>query len=101
MKCTNSNQQITVACVVRNKAAGLLSFVPVLLLLCASVARAQDRQSMPVPTSELGRENLSWVAASAADTNTVWKRDSGLLVELKRWAAKDATGHGQITSEPD
>src|SRR6266404_829621 len=101
MKCTNSNQQITVTRVVRNRAAGLLSFVPVLLLLCASVARAQDRQSMPVPTSELGRENLSWVAASAADIKTVLQRDSGLMVELKRWVAKDATGHGQIISESD
>src|SRR5258708_3886878 len=101
MKCTNSNQQITVTRVVRNRAAGLLRFVPVLFLLCASVARAQEHQSMPVPTSELGRENLSWVAASAADIKTILQRDPGLMVELKRWVAKDATGHGQIISESD
>jgi len=89
---------MSVTRIVRNKAAGLLSFVSVLLLLCATVGRAQDRQSTPVPTSELGRENLSWVAASAADIKTVLQRDPGLLVELKRWVAKDATGHGQIIS---
>jgi protein involved in polysaccharide export with SLBB domain len=98
MKCTSSNQQIIVTRVVRNKAAGLLSFVPVLLLLCASVTRAQDRQATPVPTSELGRENLSLVAASPGDIKTVLQRDPGLMVELKRWVAKDATGHGQIIS---
>jgi polysaccharide biosynthesis/export protein len=101
MKCTNSNHQMTPTRVDRNKAVGLLSFVPLLILLCASVARAQEHQSTPVPTSELGRENLSWVAASAADIKTVLQRDPGLMVELKRWVAKDATGHGQIISESD
>jgi len=99
MKCTNSNHQMTATRVDRNKAMGLLNFVPLLILLCASVARAQEHQSTPVPTSELGRENLSWVAASAADIKTVLQRDPGLMVELKRWVAKDATGHGQIISE--
>jgi polysaccharide biosynthesis/export protein len=101
MKCTNSNQQMSVTRIVRNKAAGLLSLVPLLLPLCASVARAQEHQSMPVPTSELGRENLSWVAASAADVKTILLKDPGLMVELKRWVAKDATGHGQIISDSD
>jgi protein involved in polysaccharide export with SLBB domain len=86
---------------IARKAVGLLSLVPLLIPLCAGVARAQDRQSTPVPTSELGRENLSWVAASAADIKTVLQRDPGLMVELKRWVAKDATGHGQIISESD
>src|SRR6266851_10315804 len=98
MKCKISNQQMTVTRVVGSKAANLLSLVPVLLLLCATVARPQDRQSTPVPTSELGRENLSLVAASPGDIKTVLQRDPGLMVELKRWVAKDATGHGQIIS---
>jgi polysaccharide export outer membrane protein len=41
------------------------------------------------------------VAASAADVKTVLVRDSGLMVELKRWVAKDATDHGQIVSDSD
>jgi polysaccharide biosynthesis/export protein len=100
MKCTNSNQPMTVMHVVR-KAASLLSLAPVLLLFWGSLASAQDRQSTPIPTSELGRENLSWVAASAADIKAFLQKDVGLMVELKRWVAKDATGHGQIISEAD
>ena len=98
MKCRNSNQQITITRVIGNKAAGLLTFVPVLLLLCGSLAHAQDRQSTAVPTSELGRENLSYAAASPADLRAVLQKDPGLMVELKRWVAKDATSHGQIIS---
>jgi protein involved in polysaccharide export with SLBB domain len=100
MKYTNSTQQMTVTRVHRNKAAGLFSFL-VVMFLCAGVGRAQDHQSTPVPVSELGRENLSRVAASAADVKAVLLRDAGLMVELKRWVAKDATGHGQIISESD
>src|SRR5437879_810962 len=72
--------------------------------LACSAARSQDRSagsSTVVQVSELGRENLSRVAASAADIKTVLLKDTGLLVELKRWVAKDATGHGQIISDGD
>ena len=41
------------------------------------------------------------VAASASDIKAVLLKDTGLLVELKRWVAKDATGHGQIVSDAD
>jgi protein involved in polysaccharide export with SLBB domain len=78
----------------------LASFSSVFCLMdTASVA--QDWQSPTVQTSELGRENLSRVAASAADIKAVLLKDTGLLVELKRWVAKDATGHGQIISDAD
>src|SRR5246127_2520727 len=66
--------------------------------------RSQERtttSSGVVQSSELGRENLSRVAASAADIKAVLLKDTGLLVELKRWVAKDATGHGQIISDGD
>jgi len=49
----------------------------------------------------LGRENLSRVAASPADIKTILVKDTGLMVELKRWVAKDATSQGQIISEAD
>jgi polysaccharide biosynthesis/export protein len=71
------------------------------LSLCCSASGAQDRRPSPIPNSELGRENLSRVAASAADIKTVLVKDTGLMVELKRWVAKDATTHGQIISETD
>src|SRR6266849_4500574 len=71
------------------------------LALAGTVVRAQERTSNPVQGSELGRENLSRVAASTADVKAVLLKDTGLLVELKRWVAKDATGHGQIISDGD
>ena len=54
-----------------------------------------------MPSSELARENLSRVAASAAEIKTILVKDMGLMVELKRWVAKDATSQGQIISESD
>jgi polysaccharide biosynthesis/export protein len=71
------------------------------LVLCCSASRAQDRRPTPMPTSDLGRENLSRVAASAADIKTILVKDPGLMVELKRWVAKDATAHGQMISDAD
>src|SRR5580693_138638 len=62
---------------------------------------AQDRQRPVMPSSELGRENLSRVAASAAEIKTILVKDTGLMVELKRWVAKDATSQGQIINEAD
>jgi len=81
----------------------LLGAVCFFALACGA-ARSQDRtapSSNVVQSSELGRDNLSRVAASAADVKAVLLKDTGLLVELKRWVAKDATGHGQIISDAD
>jgi polysaccharide export outer membrane protein len=83
----------------------LLGMTLLFALACTAAARSQERNptssSNIVPSSELGRENLSRVAASAADIKAVLLKDTGLLVELKRWVAKDATGHGQIISDSD
>jgi polysaccharide export outer membrane protein len=83
-----------------------LVFVIFVFALASTATRSQDRTSTStsspeVPRSELGRENLSRVAASAADVKAVLLKDTGLLVELKRWVAKDATGQGQIISDAD
>jgi polysaccharide export outer membrane protein len=72
------------------------------LSLCCSVTRGQqDRRPAPMPNSDLGRENLSRVAASASDIKMVLTKETGLMVELKRWVAKDATTHGQIIVDAD
>ena len=87
----------------RPRAWRLLGVVCFVALTCTAV-RSQDRTATApgaVPSSELGRDNLSRVAASAADVKAVLLKDTGLLVELKRWVAKDATGHGQIISDAD
>jgi len=49
--------------------------------------------------SDIARENLARVAASASQLQAVLVRDPGLLVELKLWVAKEATDNGQIVED--
>jgi len=49
--------------------------------------------------SELAKENLSRVAASSFQIRAVLVKDTGLLVELKRWVAKEATDNGQVVED--
>ncbi len=87
-----------------------------LLLLCViSFAAAQEqvpnlRRTTPPPdvpvasqqvVSELAKDNLDRVAASAGQLKAVFALDAGLLVELKRWMAKEASDNGQIISDDD
>ena len=63
---------------------------------------AQTSQQRPVMAqSELARQNMSRVAASVGQLAVIFHRDPGLLMELKRWIAKDATDHGQLISDED
>ena len=83
-----------------------LFMVTGLLLLVvwfAPAARAQQRNNNPsnIPTTDLALQNLNQVAASAAEIKAVLIKDAGLMVELKRWVAKDATDHGQIVGESE
>jgi hypothetical protein len=88
----------------RRSAAG---FLTTLLGCCIAansssvMAQGQNQRPAPTPSSELGRENLSRVAASAGEIKAVLVKDAGLMVALKYWVAKDATEHGQIVSESD
>src|SRR5579859_6804030 len=73
-----------------------------IVVFCCNSARAQNQR--PVSTaspSDVGQANMSLVAASPAEIKTVLVKDTGLMVELKRWVAKDATDHGQIIAESD
>ena len=60
---------------------------------------------VPLPseqlTSELTRDNLNLVAASAAQIKAVLVRDTGLMVEVKRWIAREASDNGQVIAEED
>ena len=49
--------------------------------------------------SDLAQQNLKHVAASAAQIRVVLAKDEGLLVELKRWVAKEATDNGQVVDD--
>jgi len=48
---------------------------------------------------DFAQENLSRVSASAAQIRAVLVKDEGLLVELKRWIAKEATDSGQVVED--
>src|SRR5215469_15158213 len=52
----------------------------------------------PVP-SDLAAENLTRVGASPAQLQAVFVKDPGLLVELKRWIAKEAADYGQVVDD--
>jgi protein involved in polysaccharide export with SLBB domain len=82
---------------IARRCAGLLAASSIFCF----AARAQTERPNPMPSSELGRENLSRVAASAGEIKAILFKDAGLMVALKFWVAKDATEHGQIVSETD
>src|SRR5580658_8114714 len=81
-------------------ARGLICALIALGLGCGAT-RAQNQRPAPTSGSDLGRDNLSRVAASATELKSVLLTEVGLMVELKRWVAKDATDHGQIISDLD
>jgi protein involved in polysaccharide export with SLBB domain len=58
---------------------------------------AQDNR-MP-DQSDLAKGNLGRVAASSVQIKAVLVNDAGLLVELKRWVAKEATDNGQVVED--
>src|SRR5712692_2747264 len=81
------------------------------LLLCAPAYGQQQDEKRRVPRtgagvgyrgqepSELSQENLKRGAASAGRIREVLIKDAGLLVELMRWVAKEATDNGQIVDD--
>lgn len=81
------------------------------LMFCASLsAQQQEEKQTPVrnpgtpgyrvrESSDLAQENLDHVAASATQIRTVLAKEEGLLVELKRWVAKEATDNGQVVDD--
>jgi len=85
-----------VACV------GVLSVGPVLAGQVSQRTSTQeaDWQSRSSPhLSDLAKDNLNRVAASAAQIRAVLVKDAGLLVELKRVVAKEATDEGQVVED--
>src|SRR5580700_8496033 len=63
-------------------------------------SREQGRNDYGVQqTPDFAQENLGRVAASATQIRAVLVKDEGLLVELKRWVAKEATDNGQVVED--
>ena len=95
----------------RNKLKKSILCLALTLLFCGS-AFAQQPTDTQRRTSEQGRneygveqppdltqENLGRVAASAIQIRSLLSKDEGLLVELKRWVAKEATDSGQVVED--
>src|SRR6202165_703472 len=87
---------------------GVLASFFVLTFCATSQAQENDRQKAPrdpassfrsPELSDLAKENLDRVAASADQLKEVLVKDAGILVELKRWVAKEATDNGQIVED--
>ena len=80
-------------------------FFAALLFFCSIVpavsSRAQESNNHQTNISDLASQNLRQVAASAVDIKSVLVKDPGLMVELKRWVAKDSTEHGQIVGSTE
>lgn len=68
--------------------------------LCVQLSWSQSTEQAP-PISELERRNMSLAAASAAQIKDVLARDPGMMVEVKRWIAKEASDRGQIIVASD
>ena len=62
-------------------------------------AHYADPPARSSEVSDLAKENLARVAASASQLQAVLVRDPGILVELKLWVAKEATDNGQIVED--
>jgi protein involved in polysaccharide export with SLBB domain len=98
------------------KSRGRMLLVPALMLGLVGVTTAQQppkRTSATADTptdtptkappiqSDLAKENLDRVAASPAEIKGVLIKDPGLMVELKRSIAKEASDNGQIVGDED
>src|SRR5438309_7738266 len=95
----------------QNKLKETICCLALAFLFCAP-AFAQQQADRQRKTSEQGRndyggeqssgltqENLDRVAASAGQIGSVLVRDEGLMVELKRWVAKEASDSGQVVDD--
>jgi len=79
-----------------------------LLILCQGMYAQTDRSNArrsdspgnrTADLSDLAKDNFNRVAASSIQIRTVLLKDAGLLVELKRWVAKEATDNGQVVED--
>lgn len=79
--------------------AGLRRAASFALVLLISFPLVGAQQQSTAPPSDLATGNLDRVAAPTTQIEEVLRKEPGLLVELKRWVAKEATDHGQIVED--
>ncbi len=85
------------------KARAICSTITILFvaLLFSCPAFSQQARQAPGQDSELTKENLARVGASALQIQGVLRQQPGLMVELKRWVAQEAASNGQIVKDSD
>lgn len=87
-------------------------FVPLVVAAFCVSAQPQEIDRQPQPSnggsrranqevSELQEGNLLRVAASPSQVQEVLVSEPGILVELKRWVAREASDNGQIVNDED
>ena len=84
------------------RCAVLLLFCPWMHGQVTQSARPQQSDSLrnrAPELSDLAQDNLNRVAASSVQIREVLLKDAGLLVELKRGVAKEATDNGQVVED--
>ena len=99
--CLGTHQFFDLQGTMKKRSQFAIAALLMLVVLYVPTSRAQQRNNDNAKISDLAVQNFSRVAASAADVKSVLVKDTGLMVELKRWVAKDATDHGQIISDSD
>lgn len=62
-------------------------------------AQGDTQVNRTADVSDLAKDNLGRVAASSIQIREVLLKDAGLIVELKRWIAKEATDNGQVVDD--
>ena len=90
-------------------ASSLASLACLFVCFCAGGqdrgVQQQNSKDLPLKrssqTSELAEDNFDRVAASVAQLKVILLQDAGLLVELKRWVAKEASDNGQVIADED
>ena len=86
-------------CCNRFRRLGCCAAVVVTILVGYGLPQTQKPQA--ISESDLARQNMEHVAASSGQLFAIFRTDPGLMVELKRWIAKDATAHGQVIADSD
>ena len=89
----------TIKAVLRSSFRVMTVFV-FLAVGCLSLYAQTQKPPSPAE-SDLATQNLEHVAASSGQLFAIFRSDPGLMVELKKWIAKDATAHGQVISDSD
>ena len=79
----------------------LLGAAAFFLLALQVASAAQHENDTPTKMSDLAMRNMARVAASPAEIKSLLLGNGGLMVELKRWVAKDASDHGQMVIDSD